>query len=176
MDWMKQLGGLLGRYEQAGAANVPDSVDDDFDQVAQHAPQGDLADGLAGAFRSDQTPPFGQMLGQLFGNSPAGQRASILNSLLRSVGPGILGQILARHGLGGAEREMREGQVTPDVAQQVPPEAVREIAEQAEQKDPSIIDRIGQAYAQQPQIVKTLGKAALAVALAHMVQKQYSRR
>jgi hypothetical protein len=61
---MKQLGGLLGRYEQAGAANVPDSVDDDFDQ----------------------------------------------------------------------------------------------------------------AYAQQPQIVKTLGKAALAVALAHMVQKQYSRR
>jgi hypothetical protein len=176
MDWMKQLGGLLGRYEGAGAANVPDSVHDDFDEVARHAPGDALGEGLAGAFRSNETPPFGQMVGQLFGNSPAGQRASILNSLLRSVGPGILGQILSRHGLGQAEREVQQGQVSPEVAQQIPPDAVREVAEQAEQKDPSIIDRIGQAYAQQPQIVKTLGKAALAVALAHMVQKQYSRR
>lgn len=176
MDWMKSLGSLLGRYEGAGASNVPDSVHEDFDQVAQAAPGEALGDGLAGAFRSNETPPFGQMLGQLFGNSPGGQRASILNSLLAAVGPGLLGQILSRHGMNNAANAVQQGHVTPEVAEQVPPDAVREIAEQAEKKDPSIIDRISQAYAQQPQIVKTLGKVALAVALAHMVQQQHARR
>ena len=66
--------------------------------------------------------------------------------------------------------------MSPDAAQRIPPDAVREIAEQAEKKDPSIIDRISHAYAEQPQIVKTLGKAALAVALGQMVQKQHANR
>jgi hypothetical protein len=176
MDWMKSLGGLLGRYEGAGASNVPDSAYDDFDQVVEAAPGEALGDGLAGAFRSNETPPFGQMVGQLFGASPAGQRASILNTLRRTVGPGLLGQVLSRYGVGDAERTAHQGEVPPEVAQHVPPDAVREIAEHAEQKDPSIIDRVSQAYAQQPQIVKTLGKVALAVALAHMVQQQHARR
>jgi len=174
MDWLQQLSGVLGRYQGADAANHPDSAHEDFDQVARTAPRSEVADGLAAAFRSSQTPPFGQMVGQLFGNSPASQRASILTSLASAVGPAVLGQILARHGAapGGAAPT----QVTPEVAERVPPDAVRDIAEQAEKKDPSIIDRISHAYAEQPQIVKTLGKAALAVAMAQMVRKQYANR
>src|SRR4051794_36847379 len=102
MDWMKELGGGLGRYEGASASNVPESAHDDFDQVARAAPKTELADGLAAAFRSEQTPPFGQMVGQLFGNSPPSQRASILSSLAAALGPGRLGQILARHGSASA--------------------------------------------------------------------------
>src|SRR4051812_24905340 len=58
MDWMQELGGVLGRYEGATASNPPESAHEDFDQVARAAPKTDLAQGLAAAFRSDQTPPF----------------------------------------------------------------------------------------------------------------------
>jgi len=175
MDWMQQLNDVLGRYEGATAANAPDSAHQDFDRVAQAAPRNVLADGLAAAFRSDQTPPFGQMVGKLFGNSTGTQRADILNSLLGAVGPSLLGQILARHG-GSADNVTDQTSVSPAQADRIPPEAVQELAEHAEKKDPSIIDRISHAYAAQPQIVKTLGKAALAVAMAQMVRKQYAGR
>ena len=175
MDWIQELGGVLQRYQADSASNPPDSVHQDFDQVARSAPPTAIADGLTAAFRSDQTPPFGEMLGQLFGNSQASQRADILNSLLRTVGPALLAQVLARHGAAEASPGS-QGQVTPEAAQKVPPEAVQELAEDAEKKDPSIVDRISHAYAAQPEIVKTLGKAALAIAMAQMLRNQYAGR
>ena len=42
------------------------------------------------------------------------------------------------------------------------------IAEHAEKKDPSIMDRAGEFYAQHPDLVKGLGAAALAIALGRM--------
>ncbi|MDQ3817894.1 MAG: hypothetical protein M3362_09400 [Acidobacteriota bacterium] len=77
MGLMDQLGGLLQQYAGAQAAEAPATVHDDFDQVAEQAPQSNLADGLSAAFRSDQTPPFGQMVGHLFGNASGQQRAGI---------------------------------------------------------------------------------------------------
>ena len=53
------LGSLLQQY--AGGSAPPANVDEHFDQVAQNASPADLSQGLAAAFRSDQTPPFGQM-------------------------------------------------------------------------------------------------------------------
>ena len=58
------------------------TVEQDYSRVAPSAPQSHLASGLAEAFRSDETPPFGQMLGTLFSNSNGQQRAGILNQLL----------------------------------------------------------------------------------------------
>jgi hypothetical protein len=173
MDWMQQLSGVIDRYASATAANPPESAQDDFDQVARSAPRQELADGLTAAFRSEQTPPFANMLGQLFGNSAGAQRASILASLAAAVGPAIVSRILAKH---GAPPDAQAAANNPQAAQQVPEQAVREIAEEAEKKDPSIVERISQAYADQPQIVKTLGKAALAVALAQMANKHLARR
>src|SRR6185295_11650182 len=65
MNWMNELGGILQQYSGAGAAQAPDTVHDDFDQAAQAVPLGALANGLSAAFRSDQTPEFGQMIGNL---------------------------------------------------------------------------------------------------------------
>jgi hypothetical protein len=168
MNWMNQISGILDQYSGAGAAAAPSGVHDDFDQFAQAAPQSAVADGLAAAFRSDDTPPFPQMLGQLFGQSNGQQRAGILNTLISAVGPTVLSQIMARHGGAGLAGLLGGGgqQVSPDVAQQIPPAAVQEIAEHAEQKDPSIIDTMSNLYAEHPQLIKTLGAAALAVALA----------
>lgn len=186
MDWMNQLGGILQQYNGAQPDQAPDTVDDDFDQLAQNAPPSALADGLSAAFRSDQTPDFGQMAANLYSNSGGQQRAGILNTLLRAAGPAILSQVLSRGaggdgasssgggGLGGIIDLLRGGQqeVTPEQAEQIPPEAVEQIAQQAQQKDPSIIDRVSDFYAEHPTLIKTLGAAALTIALAQIAQRQ----
>ena len=82
MGWLDQIGGLLQQYQGGNAQTAAGNVDNDFDQFAQAAPQSAVADGLAAAFRSNQTPPFGNMIGQLFGQSNGTQRASILNTLI----------------------------------------------------------------------------------------------
>jgi len=87
-----------------------------------------------------------------------------------ALGPAILGKLLgpgADRGTFGASGS----EITPELAESVTPEAVREAAEQAARKDPSIIDQLSRIYAGQPQIVKTLGAAALTVALAKVAQR-----
>lgn len=176
MDWMNQIGNILQQYGGAQANQAPDTVDDDFDQFAQAAPRSAVADGLAEAFRSNQTPPFPNMLAQIFGQSNGYQRAGILNMLIGALGPTILSQVLSRAGggaglgglLGGGQQE-----ITPEQAEQISPEAVQQAAEEAEKRDPSVIDQISNFYAEQPALVKTLGAAALTVALAKIAQRQY---
>jgi hypothetical protein len=55
------------------------------------------------------------------------------------------------------------------------PEQVQQIAAQAEQHNPGIVDRMGDFYAEHPTLVKTLGGAALAIALGHMAQGMQRR-
>ena len=182
MDWTNQLQDLLRQYSDTGAAQSPATVDDDFDQVTQGAPQSALADGLAAAFRSEQTPDFGQMTGQLFNNSSNQQRAGILNTLISVAGPMILSQVLSRRagtsGGGGLSSLIdllssgQQTQITPEQAEQIPADAVQEIAAQAEQKDPSVIDQVSNFYAEHPTLVKTLGAAALTIAMAQIAKQQ----
>jgi hypothetical protein len=61
--------------------------------------------------------------------------------------------------------------ISPQQAQQVSPEAVQQLAAHAEKNDPSIIDKASAFYAQHPQLVKTLGGAALTIALAKVAQR-----
>ena len=197
MNWMNELGGVLDRYNDKTPARAPDSVDEDFDLFAQKAPPAAVSEGLSAAFRSDQTPEFAQMASQLFGRGSGTQRAGMLNLLLATVGPMVVQQILARRQRGPASGPAQQGgapgggmggglgdilgnilrgdgppKVTPEVAEQVTPEEIEEIAREAEKKDPSVIDRISDVYAQQPQLLKVLGGAALAIALGRMAQKR----
>lgn len=154
------LMGLLQQYASPGASNTG-NVQADFAQVSQAAPQQHLANGLAEAFRSNQTPPFAQMLSTLFSNSNGQQQAGILNHLLSSVGPGAAPGLLGGVSGGGS-------QVTPEQAQQVSPEAVHQLAEEAEKRDPSIISTVSNFYAQHPTLVQTLGASSLALIMSHM--------
>jgi hypothetical protein len=174
VNWINQLGDMLQQYTGASASAAPSTVQDDFDQFTQVAPTGTVADGLASAFRSDQTPAFGQMISQLFGQSNGNQRAGILNTLISTLGPTLVAQLLARRGASGLAGLLSGGrsELTPEEAQQVPPEAVQEIATQAEKQDPSIIDTLSNFYAEHPTLVKTLGSAALAIALASIANRQ----
>lgn len=168
------LGNLLNQYLGGGNTH---QANDDFDRVASNAPPDVLARGVSGALRSDQTPPFANMVSQMFGQSNPNQRAGMLNQLLATLGPAVLAQLAngraGQGGLGGLASIFggrMPTQVTPEQASQVSPEQVRELAEKAEQENPSIVDRMGDFYAQNPTLVKAIGGAALAIALGHMAQ------
>jgi hypothetical protein len=188
MDLMKELSGLLQQYQGAQPEQAPDTVDDDFDQIAQAAPQPALADGLSAAFRSEQTPDFGQMTANLFNNSNPQQQAGLLNTILKYAGPAVLGRIMSggsgaaagSTGGGGGLSDLinifkggGQQEVTPEVAGQIPPEAVQQVADEAQKQDPSIIDKISDFYAEHPTLVKTLGTAALTIALAKIANRQF---
>lgn len=169
MGLMDAVADVLKQYE-GGSGQVPGNVAQHFDQVAQAAPQSSLADGIAAAFRSNQTPAFGQMLGGLFGQSNGDQKAAVLNQLISAVGPSVLASVAG----GGALSSLLGGggQITPQQAAQVSPEQVQQLATHAQNADPSIIDRASSFYAQHPTLVKTLGGAAMSIALAKVAERQ----
>ncbi len=172
MSWMDQISNVLQNYSQNSAPTDSGQVDAHFNQVAQAAPAADLASSLAAMFRSDQTPAFGQLVGQLFGNSNNNQRANLLNTLLASgAGAGILSQLAKSAGLslptgGSAPR------ISPEDASRISPEMVQQAAAQAEKHDPSIIDRVSAIYAQHPALINTLGAAAMSMAMAHLANQR----
>jgi hypothetical protein len=166
---------ILKQYANNTAVSNPNIAHEHFDEVARAAPPEILGQGVADAFRADNTPPFGEMVGQMFGQSNPQQQAGVLNQLLRSIGPGVLsalgGGILGRM---SAPANAGSPQVTPQEASQLTPGQVQEIATQAAQHDPSVLDKIGGFYAEHPQLVKTLGSAALAIALAGVANRMRS--
>ena len=161
---------ILGQYRGGPAAPLPPNVEADYAKVAENAPSSHIASGLAEAFRSNDTPPFGQMLGSLFRNSDGPQRAGILNQLIHSVAPGLLSSGGVLGSLGGLFQGSNT-RVTPDQANAVSPEAVQELAEHAEKQNPSIVDQASQFYAQHPTLVQGLGVGALAMIMSHMSRK-----
>ena len=164
---------LLDILQQYAGGTPPQGADvhAHFDQAAQQASPQQMAPGIAAAFRSDQTPPFGQMVGQLFDRSNPQQRAGLLNQLIQAIGPAALSSVaggaLGRV-LGTGAGTSSTPSVTPAQAQQVPADAVAAAATHAEQKDGSIVDKLSGFYAQHPDLVKGLGATALAIALGQM--------
>ena len=172
MGLFDQLSGVLQQYaNNQGSGQVNPQVHEHFDQVAQAVPNTSLADGLSAAFRSNSTPDFGQMLGSLFNQSNGEQKAGIMNQLLASAGPGVLSQLAG--GGGGLAALLAGGasQLTPDQAQKVSPEVVQQLAAHAEKSDPSLIDKASAFYSEHPALIKTLGGAALTIAIAKMAEK-----
>jgi hypothetical protein len=166
LTWTADLASVLQQYTSAGAAAPAPNVPAHFDQVAQSAPPSVMADGLAAAFKSEQTPGFGRMLATLFANSNADQKAGLLNHLLSSLNPASLTQILSSMtGLGHGK------QITAEQAQQISPEVIQRAGENAERLNPSIVGAVSRFYAQHPTLVKTLGSTALAVALAKVAER-----
>lgn len=158
---------ILKQYANPSSSPAGDA-NAHFDTVAQQAPTKDLGSGIAAAMRSDATPSFGQTVGGLFGRSNPDQQAGVLNQLIQAIGPaalstaggGVLGKLLGAAGAAGT--------VTPAQASQVSATDVSAIAAHAEQKDGSIVDKLGGFYAQHPTLVKSLGVAALGVVMSHM--------
>ena len=173
MGLLDNLGDLAKQF--AGGNAPAADVHSAYDQVTRAVPQSSLADGLAHAFNSDQTPPFGQMLSGLFNQSSPDQKAGLLNQIIARLGPGGVSQILSgAGGLGGLAGVLSGGSVTPAQAQQVSPEQVQVLAQNAEKKDPSIVNAAAGFYAQHPTLVKAIGAGALALLVSHISQARRS--
>jgi hypothetical protein len=84
------------------------------------------------------------------------------------LGGGALARLLG-------QRNNAPAQVTPELAAQVTPDQVEQLATQAQQRDPGVVDKLGGFYSAHPDLVKTLGGAALAVTLASIAGRMRSR-
>ena len=168
------LGNLLQKYLNPSAAPSADASAH-FDQVAQHASPQVMGQGIADALRSDDTPPLGQMVSDMFAKATPQQQAGMLNQILSSLGPGALSSLGsgALGGLAGALTGARP-QITPEQASQLSPQQVQDLANHAEKTSPGVFDKLGSFYAEHPQLVKTLGSAALTIALAKMANRMRS--
>lgn len=164
--------GLLDILKQALDSDG-DGIPDRFEQAAQHTNANDLGGALAAAFRSDQTPPFGDIVGQLFGQSNGSQQAGALNQIIAALGPAVLSG--AAGGILGKMLSPGATQLTPAQASELSPDQVSAIAAQAEQQQPGIIDQLGRFYAEHPTLVKTVGATALTIALARLKQGMEQR-
>ena len=145
MNWID----VLGRYRNTPP--VPPTVDDDFDMIAREAPRADLSEGLEEAFRSEQTPPFEEMVRRMFEHSDPDQRAGAINRFREALG---------------------SSPVTPDEARDLPPYEVQNLAAQAQQTNPGIMGRMARFYSEHPQLVRVLGQAALGIAMNRMAMRR----
>jgi hypothetical protein len=164
MSLLDDMKGVLAQYASGGGSAT--SVGAHFDQIAQSGNSGMLAQGVSEIMRSDQTPDFGNLVGQLFANGTADQKAGMLNALIAAVPADQRAKLQAMiPGLGGLT------QVTGAQASTIPPSAVTNAAAQVQQH-PNVIDQMSQFYAQHPALVKTLGTAALMVAMRGMSRRR----
>jgi hypothetical protein len=95
----------------------------------------------------------------------------MVNQRLSSVKPAMLTQILSGVGLAGLAGS-GDTQLTPEQAQKLSPEAVQQLATHAQNSNPSVVDSVSTFYAQHTTLIKTLGGAAMTVALAKVAERQ----
>jgi hypothetical protein len=167
MGWLEAVTDIVDRY-QSKTGEHPDDTEthEEFQQVVQSAPRDAVASGITGMFKSKETPPFAEMVSNLFGQSNPDQKAGLLSHLLSAVPSAAAGGLPGLGSLGGllgADRQTAE-----KAAGELSPDQVQQIAAKAEARDPGIIERVSGFYAQHPGLMKAVGGMALAVAMKHM--------
>lgn len=163
---------ILGRYADVRRRPPHVQIEQDFDDVAQEAGPDAMQDGIAEAFRAEETPPFEEMVAQLFENSEPRVRAGLLDNLLAGLKPTSLG--IAGGGLADIWRRYAAGaRVSPDGAARVDPAEVQEVARQARKQNPGVLERVSRFYARHPELVRSLGQTAMTIALSRMARRTH---
>ena len=163
---------ILGRYADSHGPPPHFDIERDFEAVSHEAGPDAIQDGIAEAFRSDDTPPFEEMVAQLFESSEPGVRAGLLDNLLAGLKPTALGapggslpDIWRRYAAGA--------RVSPDGAARVDPAEVEEVARQARKQNPGVLERVSRFYARHPDLVRSLGNVAMTIALSRMARRAH---
>jgi len=165
MSFLSGIGDLLKQYSGGATSSTP-AVEQHFDQVAQAVPSSTVASGLAEVFRSQQTASFPQLAAQLFANGNSQQQAGVLNGLVATLGPSVIAKFAGSAPNSPLASLLQSaGSITPTQAATVNPADVEALTSHAQGQDPSIIDRVSAIYAQHPVLIKSLGAAALTIAM-----------
>lgn len=85
----------------------------------------------------------------------------VLSTLVSSVSGAAIANLLGKSATTAAP-------ITSGHASQLKPEQAQQMADHAQQNNPSIVDHMSDFYAQHAGLIKALGGAALAIALAKM--------
>ena len=163
---------ILEQYAQGGSTAADAHAGLHFDEVAAQAPREAVGGGIAAALRSGAGGSLASSVEKHIGSSNDKTKAGVLSHLIQAVEPAVLSSMA-----GGALARLLPGisggasSPTPQDADAVSPAQAGELAAAAEQRDPSVIDRVGSFYAQHPTVVKALGAAALAIAMNHMANR-----
>lgn len=172
MSLFDDIGSVIKQYA-AGQAPPAADVSEHFDQVSQAVPSSSMAAGLAAALGNGGSASFAQMASQLFSNSGETQQAGMLNTLLATAGPEVLQKFLGANPGSTLGNVVAGGQtqVSPEQAASVPAAEVQALAEHVHNNDPSIVSRVSEIYAEHPTLIKSLGAAALALAMREISQR-----
>jgi hypothetical protein len=162
MSVLDQLGAILKQYSSGDPP--AEQATDHFQQVASQVPRSQLSEVLTNVFRSSETGTFGDNVSDMYRQSNPQQQAGILTRLVRAASRS---DILSKLGL-----NLQEGSpVTPEQAQQVSPETVKEVANHAQQQNPDIVQQAGEFYSQHPQLVKALGTGIAIWAMQRFIKR-----
>jgi hypothetical protein len=168
MGLLDDVKGMLTQYASGTAPSGDAGAH--FQQVAQSVDSGTLAQGIAAAMRSDETPPFAQMVSQLFASGTGDQKMAMLNMLLSSVSPEQRAQLSSLIPGLGAISATTDAAAVPAIS----PAAVQTLAEHVEQHDSGIVDKMSALYAAHPTLIKTLGSAAMMIAMRKIAERHGS--
>jgi hypothetical protein len=114
------------------------------------------------------------MVSQLFAQATHEQKAGMLQQLLGSLNPAALTALGGAGALGSllsSGSNVTTATISAQQAAQLTPAQVEQIAAHAEKQNPRVIDTMSNFYAQHSGLVKTLGGAALTIALAKIADR-----
>ena len=163
MGLLDEVKGMMAQY--ATGATPAGDTGAHFDQMAQSVDATAIAHGIAAAMRSGDTPPFAQMISQLFASGNGEQKTAMLNMLLSSVPPE------QRAKLSGLIPGLAAASTAPGAAAALSPSAVQSLAAHVEQHDSGIVEKMSAFYAAHPTLVKTLGSEALMIAMRAIAER-----
>jgi hypothetical protein len=163
MSVLDQLEAILKQYS---SSNPPqEQATDHFHQVASQVPRSQLSEVLTKVFQSPETGSFGDNVSTMYSQSNPQQRAGILTQLAQAAGgAGILSKL-------GLNLPGGSSTITPEQAQKVSPETVKEVANHAQQQNPAIVQQAGEFYSQHPQLVKALGTGIAIWAMQRFIKR-----
>lgn len=162
------LGSLLQQHAGHVTAADPDGVAQAYKHIVGEQSQAAIAHGIASALRDSDTPPFSQMVSQLFFHSDSNLRTQLLNLLLDNVSPAMLTALSGS--IGDLFTQNGHPSLTPEQVADIAPPQVAEIAAVAEQHNVGIIERVATLFAQYPAIFNALDSNTLKTALGKMAE------
>lgn len=167
MNRENDVSAVLQQYTAETGVHSVQKVEQDFVAVAQHVPAEHVTTGLAEAMHSEQTPPFEDMVGDSFERGSDELRAAMLKRLIDGASPAVVKPLIDDGLLPRAANGSGHPAVPVDngLVQNLDTEVVRRLAREAAQENPSVIDRMSEFFAVDPDAGRTLGGAALSVAL-----------
>jgi hypothetical protein len=167
MSLMDILAQYAGQDSPGAPPRPPLSAHQDFSQVASQASPALLGGGIAQALQG-APEGFESSIAKLFQNSDPQPRTGLLQRLIQAAGPAVLSSFA-----GGALSHLAQSGSTAQEADAnaITPTQAGELAGTARQSNPGIVAELGSFYSQHPTLVKTLGAAALAMAMSHMASR-----